>query len=724
TDGTLFSFGRGTTAQPVANYRGDTSDPGFNPLSYSYNFGPVNYLQLPLVRRQASAFVRYDIVPEQVEAYARFMYTTYSADQQLAATPVSSGVGSTIPVTNSQIPAGLMTLLMSRGCPAGYSVVSPATSPPTCTDGTTTVNQNLTQRDAAFSFGRRTVEVGPRSQDNGYAIMQGLFGLRGTLPNDMKWDVYGSWGTLENVNLQGGNVSRSRLAAAYANPAVYASQGCATFNPFGAGNIAPACAAAIAIRASNILETEQTNFVGSLTGSLFDLPGGPLQFAVGAEYRKNEAAFRPDEFLASGDVVGFNAQQPVSGSIDVIEPFVEFAVPLLAEKPFVNYLGLDLGYRYSEYNLAGNHSTYKVALQWRPVESFQVRGSYNRAIRAPNISELFLPTQENFPTYADPCNFNSTFRTGPNGAQVAALCQAQGIPAASLPTYTQAFTQARAYIGGNVNLVPEEADTITAGIAWQSQMDGDFLSNLSLSVDYYSYDIEGIIGTFSVNSIITRCFNATGTNPTYSNSNLFCQLFTRDATFRPDEVSTNNQNLAGRRMKGVDVQVDWGFPLTAVGLGDRAGDLGFKLLLSHLLKNEDAETAVDPFYENTGTISQTIASAFPDYKAVLTTTWNVADFSFRYNFRWIDKMDVVNNDAQYTRPTIGVKPWVPTYVYHDLAARWHKDKYTVSAGINNIADKQPPIYTTDAQAGIQSNTDGSTYDVLGRRYFVSVSAKF
>lgn len=696
TDGTLFSFGRGTTAQPVVNYRGDTEDPGFNPLSYSYNFGPVNYLQLPLERRQIAGFARYDLVPDKAEMYARVMFTTYSADQQLAATPISSGTGTSVPVTNSQIPADLRTLLASRANPT-----------------------------ANFTLGRRTVEVGPRAQDNSYDIMQGLIGFRGVLPNDWKWDIYGSWGELQNVNLQTGNVSRSRLNSALINPAVYASRGCAAFNPFGAGNIEPACAQAIAIRASNILKTEQTNFVGSLTGSLFDMPAGPFQFAIGAEYRENKANFLPDEFLASGDVVGFNAQQPVSGKIDVTEPFIELSIPMVSGKPYVDYLGLDLGYRYSDYNLAGGVDTYKAALQWRPVQSFQVRASYNRAIRAPNISELFLPTQENFPTYTDPCNFNSSFRTGPDAAQVAALCAAQGIPAASLPTYTQAFSQARAFIGGNINLKPEEADTITAGIAWQSQSDNTWASRLGLSVDYYDYEIDGIIGSLSVNSIIGRCFNNNGGNPAYSNSNQYCQLFTRDVTFRPDEVQTQQLNLGGQKLSGVDVQVDWGFPLSAMGASDGAGDLAFKLLWTHTLSNETQETATEPFYEFAGTISQTVASAYPDNKALLTTTWAAGDFSVRYNFRYIDRMDVVNNDAQGSRPTIGVKPYVPSYVYHDLSAQWqYKKQYTVTIGINNLADKDPPIYTTDAQAGIQTNTDPSTYDVLGRRYFLSLGARF
>jgi outer membrane receptor protein involved in Fe transport len=721
---TLFSIGTGA-ANPVRNFLGDTSDPGFNPNTYSYNFGPVNYLQLPLERKQVAAFARYDIVPEKVEAYARMMFTTYHADQQLAATPISSGIGSTIPVTNATIPADLLALLMARGCPATHEVLTGTT----CIDtngGLADAPQNLTQRDAVFTFQKRTLEAGPRTQENSYDVLQGAFGLRGAIGEDWKWDVYASYGENTGVSRQGGNISRSRIQAAYNNPAVYAAQGCASFDPFGLNAISPACVARVVINATNVLRIEQSNVVASFTGPLFDMPAGPLQMAVGGEYRENRAAFQPDEFLASGDVVGFNAQQPVSGKIDVKEGFVEFAVPLVADKPFANYVGLDLGFRYSDYNLAGGYDTYKVAGQWNPTETFKFRASYNRAIRAPNISELFLPVQENFPTYADPCNFNSAKRTGPDGAQVFALCEAQGIPAATLATYTQSFSQARAFVGGNPNLSPETADTYTYGIAWQPAGSGDFTSNFSMSVDYFDYEVADIISSLTVNSIVGRCFNDLGLNPTYDPNNAYCQLYARDpSSFRPDNVLTTNQNLSAFTVEGVDLQIDWGFPLSALGASESAGDLSFKLLLTHLLSVEQQEVGTDPFFPRDGTIGQTVASAYPADKAVLTTNYSVGGLQFRYNLRYIDGMDVVNNDAILSSPTVGVRPTVSTYIYHDLSARWKiNDTFTVVVGVNNIGDKDPPIYTTDAQAGIQSNTDPSTYDVLGRRYFLNLGMKF
>ncbi len=693
SDGSLFSLGGG--GQQVQNFTGNTDDPGYNPNGYTYNFGPLNYLQLPISRRQISGSARYELVPEVAEIYTRLSFTTYDSDQQLAATPVTcsgTALGCSVPVTNAAIPAQLASLLASR-----------------------------TNNAANFGFTWRSADVGERVQENNYDVTHGIVGVKGTLPNDWHWDVYGSWGATKGVQLQDGNVSRARLQAALNNAAVYASTGCALFNPFGQGNLTPACANAIAIKTTNILETEQRNMVASITGDLFEMPAGAFQFAAGIEYRNNEANFRPDSYLSSGDVVGFNALQPVRGEISSTEYFTEFAIPLLKDITGIESLDMELGYRFSDYNLSESTDTYKAALKWNPVDSLSVRASYNRAIRAPNINELFLPQQENFPQYTDPCNATGSFRTGPNGAQVAALCQAQGIPLANLAGFAQPNAQAQAIVGGNPDLDPETADTFTVGLVWNSNAESEWASNLQVAVDYFDYQIEDVISSLTSSSIIGRCFNQLGANPTFDINNSYCQLFGRNPNnFGIQGVQTASLNLSALNLTGVDLSVDWRIPV-----GDNGSALGFKLLATNTMAVEQQETATDPFIAREGSISQTVASAFPEWKAVLTTSYSVSSFLFRYNLRWIDAMRVVNNDALLSAPTVGLKPWVPNYFYHDVTARWApNDTWEVQLGVNNIADKAPPTYTTDAQVGIQSNTDPSTYDVLGRRAFLTVGMKF
>ena len=698
SDGTLFSMGGGGLA--VQNFKGDTENPGFNPNSYSYNFGPLNYLQLPLTRRQIAGFGRYSLLEDVAELYSRVSFTTYSSDQQLAATPITcSGaqLGCSVPITNTAIPNDLRTLLASRGTPG-----------------------------ANFTLAKRTTDVGERYQENSHDVTFGMVGIRGKLPNNWNWDVYGSWGQGKTLQLQAGNVSRSRMQNALNNAAVYAAQGCAQFNPFGEGNLAPACASAVEIVTTNLLTTEQRNAVASITGGIVDLPAGALQFAAGAEYRENSADFRPDSYLSSGDVVGFNAAAPIQGRIASKEYFAELSVPLLKDIPVVDSLDLELGYRMSDYDsLAETIDTYKAALKWNPVDSLSIRGSYNRAIRAPNILELLQPQSEGFPAYSDPCNANSTFRAGASAAQVLALCTAQGIPANFLATFAQPNPQARAISGGNPDLDPETADTYTFGLVWDSNLESDWGSNLQLSVDYFKYDVSDVIASLSSSSIIGRCFNQLNGNPTFDPANQFCSLFSRDPNnFGVTGIQTTTLNLAAMRLDGVDLSVDWKLPLSAFGASEEAGSLGLKVLATRLLSWEQQETAADPFIPREGTISQTIGSAFPEWKAVMQTSWAKDSFLVRYNLRWIDSMDVVNNDAVLS-PSAGIKPYVPNYFYHDLTAQWAvNDTWQLTLGVNNIADKAPPTYTTSSQTGVQSNTDPSTYDVLGRRAFLTVAMKF
>ena len=671
----------------TVNFTGDTTDPGFNAANYTYNYSPVNYLQLPLERRQMAAFGHYAL-SDSVEIYAKMGYTNYSAAQELAASPVSSGVGSTMLPTNPFIPADLATILASR-----------------------------TNPDSSFQFVKRTLEVGPRNATNNYDVVQTTLGARGDFQlgeHDWNWDVMYGWGRTNRYELQTGNVSRSRLQAAYnataANPDPLGCGG-GGLNPFGLNAISPSCAAAIAIQAQNTTELTNTYGTASFTGGVFGLPAGTLATAFGAEYRKSDAVFRPDEFLASGDVVGFNAGQPVAGSIDVKEFFVEVSVPILADITGINYLGLDAAYRYSDYNLAGGVDTYMAGLEYEPFESVKIRGSYNRAIAAPNVNQLFRPRSEGFPAYTDPCWDGSPQRTGADAAQVNALCQAQGAPA----NFPQGNSQVRALVGGNPDLGPESADTYTAGVVWSPDF-GE--TDLRVAVDWFSYEIEERIGSVGAASIVSRCFNDQGANPTYSDSNIWCGLFERNAAGIAENVLSNDQNLGAMNLDGVDMQLD-------IGRDIGPGTLSANMAVTKLLKWQQQEDPASPLTNQEGTIGILVAETLPEWKGRLSVGYEIEKFDVRWTMNYISGMDVVNSNAGRTAVLNGVVPTVPSYVYHRLTATWMPiDGLSVTLGIANLTDKQPPIYTSDSRAGIQANTDPSTYDVLGRRYFLSGTYSF
>ncbi len=680
---------------PVRGYAGDTTDPGFNPNAFAYNFAPVNYLQLPLERRQLAAFGRYSLAP-QVESYARVFYTTYSADQQLAPTPVTCATATTpgcsVPAGNPLVPAALRSILASRPDPT-----------------------------APFTFFKRTAEVGPRTSDNGYDSVHASVGLRGEFAAGERrflWDVVTAWGRSERTEIQGGNVSRSALQRAYNDPNALAAQGCTNFDPFGPGSITPACARAIAVRATNVTTIEQENVVASGTGDVWKLPAGWIQAAAGVEYRRQTANFLPDQFLASGDVVGFNAQRPVAGVVQVREAFAEASVPLLAGLPAVHWLGLELGYRRSDYELAGGQDTYKAALDWAPLAAVRLRASYNRAIRAASINELFLPPTESFPQVSDPCWTGSPERSGPNAAQVLALCASQGVPAA----FPQGNSQARSFVGGNPALAPEIADTYTLGVVWQQDV-GDHRWRASL--DAWRYRVSETIGFVGAGSIVSRCFNGLGANPGFDPGNVWCRGFARTPAGTITDVDALNRNLGRTNIDGIDLQLDWGAPLSAFGAGERWGRVTANLLATRWTKSEFQEDPQAPFVDVLGTINSIFATATPEWKATLQIGWQVADVDLTWNLRYVDGMRAVNTDALRSPATGTARPFTPAITYHRLTAAWSGWRgLSVLIGVDNLTDEDPPVYTNGTQAGIQSNTDPSTYDVLGRRWFVNARYAF
>jgi iron complex outermembrane receptor protein len=680
-DGSLFS------RTGTVGYTGDKTDPGFNPNTFSYNYSPVNYLQLPLERRQIAAFGHYNL-DENVEVYSRMSVTNYSAAQELAATPITSGVGSTVSAANPFIPADLANILASR-----------------------------TRPNDPFLFFKRTIEVGPRASVNDYDVMQISLGTRGDfemMDYNWNWDVWGSWGRTQRTEVQTGNVSRSKLQSAYnATAANRDPLGCGGLNPFGLNRISDACAEAIAVQAQNTTILLNKMAGATMTGGLFELPAGTVQTAFGVEYRDSEAEFRPDQFLSSGDVVGFNAQQPTVGSIDVMEFFAEFSVPLLANMTGIDYLGLDAAARHSDYNLAGGVDTYMVSLDYQPIEDLKIRGSYNRAIAAPNVSQLFRPQNEGFPSYSDPCWNGSPARTGPNAAQVNSLCAAQGAPA----NFPQGNSQVRALTGGNPDLAPEEADTYTFGTVWTPALED---VNIRLAVDWFRYEIEQRIGAVGAASIVSRCYNDQGANPSYSPNNQWCSFFERNSAGIAENVRSTDQNLGKFNIDGIDLQLDTGME---VGPGTLTGNLA----LTHLIKWEQQEDSASPLTSQAGTIGVIIGETLPEWKGRLSMGYAFSDYNVQWTLNYIDGMNVVNSNAGRTLATTGAATSVPSYTYHRLTAGWNPSQLeglSLTAGVTNLFDKEPPIYTSDGAAGIQSNTDPSVYDVLGRRYFVSATYNF
>ncbi len=470
-DGTVFTAGNflfsDNQFSAVRNFRGERDPVFYSDYLYSYNFMPDNALQLPLERN--SAFLRAEFeLSEAARFYAQGLYADYSTTAQLAPTPVS---GVFIPVGNPFVPADLKLLLDSRDDPT-----------------------------ATFTLAKRLSETGPRTGRFDNEIYQVMLGVAGRVLDGWSYEAYAQLGANDQEDFQTGNVLTSRM-----EELTFAPDGgvsiCGGFDPFGKGSISAECLEYIQVDASNHAAVDQAIAEVSLTGPLAPLPAGDLVAAFGVFYKEDKyeyvASPAASVFLPDGrpDIQGFNASKDIKGDDHNLDLYMELLVPLLRDVPGVQSLETVLGYRSSDYASAGRFDSWKAELLYQPVESLRVRGSYQDAVRAPSVFELYLPQL--------PIEFDFSFRRcagsmyrrqpgayGPDAARVEALCLAQGMPASVLPTFVDSDALATGVQGGNPGLEQEAASTVTLGLVWTSPLDHPALSSLQLSLDWYQIEID------------------------------------------------------------------------------------------------------------------------------------------------------------------------------------------------------------------------------------------
>lgn len=686
-DGTLFCTGvSGVSTRPAVNYRGPESDiaTAFYPGFFSYNFEPDNLLVLPQERWTAYSSVNYE-VNKNFRPYASFQFTNYNSTSELAPTPASGTTGFFVPVTNPFLSAEARQLLAGRANPT-----------------------------ATVAFSKRFNALGGRTSSNNHDVWQMLGGATGDigLIDGWTYDVYASYGRSVQTEVQGGNVRIPRVQALIDAADGGRSLCAGGFNPFGNTQLSDACRAYISLEAKNQTIVIQRVVEATATGPVARLPAGSLDLVVGTAYRDLSLDFKPDSGLQPGQVAGFNEQLPVKGSLRFKDVFTEAVIPILRNKPFVKNLSATLGARSTESSVTGTDSSYKATLDWGMNDMVRFRGGYQTSIRSPNVNELFDPQLNNFPniTGADPCNTTGTiatqYRNGPNAAQVLALCRAQSTVAAGT-AFVQPNGQATGIVGGNPSLGPEKAKSFTAGIALQP------MRNLTATIDYWSIEMEDVIAAVGATTIIQRCYNRDGANPTFDVNNQWCSLFRRDANNGGIiNLAQLSRNQALTKVSGIDLGVDY-----LLGL-KKYGSLRLNVNATYTDKYTSQTTVVDPVNDFAGTIGSGTGSSVPKWRVNLNTGYTLGPVNVTLTSRFIDKMV---HSATVTGGSPLTNTGVPATWYHDLAVGYSLTKsLTLRAGVSNLADQKPRIYSPNVQA----NTDPSLYDVLGRRYFVGLNGRF
>ncbi len=731
-----------------------------------FNFNPYNIFQTPFTRYNIFGQASYE-VSDAVEVYARGLFSKNNV-KTVVAPSGAFGAAMTINLNNPFLPATLRDQFcafnVAPAPPPGQpqTVYTPRFTPAECAAAAAASGPtDPAYRTVTVTLNRRTTELGPRISDFQTTIFDSRIGLRGPLTSTIDWDVSGSYGEssqvqeIQNYALTSRLRQGSLVSLVGGVPTCHdASNGCVPVDIFGPeGSINPAMADFLSESSSTTITTTLGQLRGLISGDFgYALPWAtqPIGFAVGTEYRKYTARQSSDLLAKTpGELGGFGGANPdIDGGYAVYEGYGELIAPIIEDKPFAESLTIETGIRYSKYEIdgaGGNETwTWKAGGSWEPGYGIKIRGNYSRAVRAPNIAELFTPNIVGLTNLAiDPCA-GAAPTLDPN---LAAICIAQGAPAGTIGSITNpTAAQANIVVGGNLELKPEKANTWTLGIVFVP----DFLPKFSMSIDYYNIRIKDVIGAATPGDLINACF---GSITPASTSNPDCLVIRRnpitggldgDPATTPGLFGTTT-NLGELFTDGVDLIANY---KTDVGFGD----LAFSFVGNWTNNSEFNSNAADPdssFRQCVGQYSVNCSftgSIQPKLQFSQRTTLTMGKVDLSLLWRWLDAVKYEQRqldadleaaiDAGCEDPE-GADPdgcmvdpefrKIPAEHYFDLTARFNAtDNMTFTFTVQNLLDNQPKVVgnTIGSTSFNSGNVYPSTYDALGRRYAVSAKLKF
>lgn len=742
--GRLASFDIPTTAR-IQTATGSQALPaaGFVGALHNFNFGPANYLQRPDERYILGALGRYELAPD-AEIYAEFQYNDDRTIAQIAASGLfrGSGLARGNYILNCDNP--FMT-------PAGVAAPNRPLDVYCLDAGLGSTGQ------ATLDIGRRFTEGGNRQDDFRHTSFRSVIGLNGTF-DDIGWDydVYAQYGQTVQSRTYLNDVSLSRISRSLqvvntgpdgilgnADDAPICTSvlngsdtSCVPFDIFRSGTLTPQLLTYLVTPGFQIGTTSEwvvNAAVNGDTGIVSPYAESPVSMALGAEYRQEKLEHRVDLAFSTGDLAGQGGPTPsTAGSFDVWEAFGEIQVPLIEDAPWAKLLEINGGYRISDYETAGITHTYKYGGSWAPTSDIRFRGSFQRAVRAPNVVELFGTSFLGLWGGQDPC----AATTSSPPAFTATQCANLGLTAvqianfAASPNFSCPSAQCAARFSGNPNLKPEESDTQSFGVIFTPT----FIKGFSASVDYFDIFVDRVIGVVPQSVVLATC----ATDP----ANPLCSKINRAAgsgiLFGAGFIDSPTENLGDISTTGLDIDASYRFDLA--NLNADGNQLVFNLVATRVFTHEATPLPGGATYDCVGlygpTCGVTVGSASPvaEWRHKLRTTWETPwDMNVSLAWRHIGETSYegnsphpsLNNGVGNTADAV-----IRAYDYFDVAFDWSlTDNIKITGGINNVADEDPPILDSNilgvsAPPFGNANTYPVIYDSLGREVFIGMSTRF
>jgi outer membrane receptor protein involved in Fe transport len=760
-NGTIVLFDQGTsTLFQIGPNR--TLIPGFTP----YNFAPTNYYQRPDERYTFGAFANYEISP----ALQPYLEVMFMDDRTVAQIAPSGDFGNTLSINcgapgaptvnapgvgNPLLSAQQRALLcdgenlVTRITETGYPLVAQQSpgAPQIFFDPTT----GLPYTRGFAQILRRNVEGGGRRDDLQHTNYRIVAGMRGELSPAWSYDMYYQFGQTNFAETYTNDFSVTRLTRALDvidNPNTPGVDpvcrsvvngtdlSCIPYDIFATGQLTPGSPVLAYLQTPGFQRgtNKQTVASASLTGDLsswgmkFPWAESGVGIAVGVEYRKESLELLTDaafSLLPSSDLAGQGAPTlSTNGSFDVREAFAELRIPIIEDGAIYN-LSLEAGYRYSDYDIRGRSvstDTYKVGLDLSIIRDIRFRATYNRAVRAPNVQELFSPQRVVLNGNGDPCA-----GIGPIAANNAG-CLAQGLTVGQVVAGNPAG-QYNGLIGGVPTLDPEIADTYTLGVVLQPS----FIPRLAITVDYFKIKIRDAIQQLGQDFILNVCGTAPGT--VLPDGTPVCSLIHRDASgslWRSADGYVRDQvrNIGSFETSGIDIGV--GYSMEIGGLGGLSFSLVGTWLDSLGTDNDVAES-----FDCAGLYGPTCGVPAPEWRHKLRISYShPSGIGLSAQWRYFAGVDVENtsSSSSLNQNFSPFNEHIPSQSYIDLTLTARiGDHYNFRLGVNNIFDREPPIIGANGASTVinacpgtvcSGNTFPNVYDAMGRYIFAGVTLDF
>jgi len=723
-----------------------------------FNYGALNYLQRPDTRYSGGFFAHYE-VNKQLDVYSNFMFSDDHTLAQIAPSGLFIGSGpanfpgtispgyNVVNCSNPLMTAQEQTTLCNSNAQLNF-LGNP------CTPIANTGNCNLTPGDALLQIGRRDLEGGNRIDNLRHTAYRMVIGAKGDLGDGWSYDIYGQYGISLFTEEYENEFSKQRVENDLDVVNTASGPQCEVkilgidnscvpldiFNGFGA--ISPAALKYVTANGFKEGFTQEQVVSGSINGDLgawgIQSPWAksPVAVAVGAEYRQEGLELQTSRDFQINDLYGQGgATLPVPlSSFNVEEGFTEVQVPLIQDMPFAEDVSLNGGYRYSSYSISGSVQSYKYGVEWQPIDDFRLRGSVQRAVRAPNVLELFSPQNTVLFVGQDPC---ATSTAGQCAFVPNAGTSALGCPSA----------QCNHQLSGNIHLKPEVSDTKSFGVV----LTPTFIDGFTATIDYFDIKVDNYISIIGPQVILNGCYAPNANTAAVAFYCPFVHRNSQGAIFGSGYVLNKSLNLPFLSTKGIDFEANYNTSFDDWDMTKGWGALSFNFvgtMLDNLVtKSSPVNSGGNTTYDCAGLYGVTCGTPSPDWRHKLRVTWSSPwDFDVSVDWRHLSG---VNLDANTANTQLGGTNVVTcpngstvhgagdcpdnsigSFDYFDVAANWTvREGVSLRFGVDNVFDKDPPTVDSNSIGASappfgNGNTFPGVYDSLGRTFFIGGTIKY